>query len=87
MKMRVKFAEVSEATELGERKCFTTMAPHKQGELRQTTRQPQGRTRAQSQSKGSEQQPSQPLEVVNVDEIPSLDTALGSPTCIEEETQ
>jgi hypothetical protein len=63
------------------------MAPPKQGEPSQTSRQPRGRTRAQSQPQGSEQQPSQLPEVVNVDEIPSSDTTLGSPTPIEEETQ
>jgi hypothetical protein len=36
---------------------------------------------------GSEQPPSQPPEVVNVEEIPSPDTTLGIPTRIEEETQ
>jgi len=47
------------------------MAPPKQGELIQTTKKPQGRTIAQSQSQGNEHQPSPLLEVVNVDEIPS----------------
>jgi hypothetical protein len=81
------FTEVAEATELGKRHVFTTMAPPKQGEPIQRTRQPQVKTRAQTQSQESEQQPSPPPEVINVDEIPSPDTTMGSPTHIEEETQ
>jgi hypothetical protein len=37
----VKFAEVAEATKLGEQQFFTTMAPPKQGEPSQTARQPE----------------------------------------------
>ena len=60
------------------------MAPPKQAELTQTTRHSRFRTRAQVQSQESEQQPP---EVVNVDEIPSLDTTPVNPTPILEETQ
>jgi hypothetical protein len=81
----VKFTEVAEATELSGRSNFTTMAPPKQEEPRKTARQPRVRTRAQTQSQGSEQQ--QPPEVINVDEIPSPDTTPGSPTLMVEETQ
>jgi hypothetical protein len=65
---------------------FTTMAPPKQGEPSQIVRQPRSSAIAQSQPHGSEQQPSQPLEVVNVDEISSPDTTSTSPTLIVEET-
>jgi hypothetical protein len=42
-------------------------------------------TREKTQSQGSEQQPSP--EVINVEEIPSLDTTPGSPTLMVEEIQ
>jgi hypothetical protein len=84
---RVEVAKVTEANELGEQIFFTTMAPPKQGELIHITKQPRYRTIAQTQSQESEQQPFQPPKVVNVDEIPLLDTTIASPLRIEEETQ
>jgi hypothetical protein len=78
-KHREKFTEVAEATELGGRSNFTTMAPPKQEEPSQTARKSRVRTRAQVQSQESEQQLP---EVVNVDEIPSPDTTPMNPTPI-----
>jgi hypothetical protein len=84
MKHKMKFTEVAEATELTRRSNFTTMAPPKQEEPRKTARKPIVKTRAQTQSQGSEQQPP---EVINVEEIPSLGTTPRIPTLVVEETQ
>jgi hypothetical protein len=87
MKQRGKFTEVTEATDLGEQQCFITMEPPKHGDLIQKTRKPRFRTKAQTQSHGSEQQPYPLREVINVEKIPSLDTTPRSPTLVVEETQ
>jgi hypothetical protein len=63
---------------------FSTMAPPKQVEPRQTSRKSRFRTKAQVQSQESEQQTP---KVINVDEIPSLDTTPMNPTPVVEETQ
>jgi hypothetical protein len=83
-KHKEKFTEVAEVTEINRRLNLTTMALPKQVELSQTSRKSIVRTRAQIQWQESKQQP---LEVVNVDKIPSLDTTPINPTHIVEETQ
>jgi hypothetical protein len=60
------------------------MVPPKQEEASQTARQPSVRTKARVQLEEGKQQP---LEVVNVDKIPSPDTTTVNPTPMVEETQ
>jgi hypothetical protein len=60
------------------------MAPPKQEEASQSARPTKFKTWSWVQLEESEQQP---LKIINVDEIPSLDIALVNPIPIMEETQ
>jgi hypothetical protein len=60
------------------------MAPPKQEEASQTTRQPRVRTRSQVQLEEGEQNS---LEIINIDEIPSPDTTPVNPTLVVEKSQ
>jgi hypothetical protein len=66
---------------------LTTMAPTKLGAPSQACKRPQSNVRAPSQPQGREQQPTEPPEVVHMDEIPSPDMTPTSPTPVVEETQ